>query len=76
MDIVTNARGIAAPCLIQFGTKDPYLDASSTPAAEALSRRFSVSWLDDDHAMAGSETIAERWRFLQHAVDRGQRETR
>lgn len=66
LDIVATAQRLdPARCLIQFGTRDPYIDGTSTDAAERLARRFRVEWLDDEHAMESPAALTQRWDFLE-----------
>ena len=66
LDIVATAQRIdPARCLIQFGTRDPYIDETSTEAADRLARRFRVEWLDDEHAMESPAALKQRWDFLE-----------
>ena len=69
LDIVTSSENwLETPCLAQFGRKDPYIDRTSTRAAETLANRFRVEWLDDNHAMVSPAALSQRWDFIESKV--------
>lgn len=66
LDIVSSSKNwLETACLIQFGRKDPYIDDTSTEAAQNLSQRYHVEWLYDDHAMVSAQSLQQRWDFIE-----------
>lgn len=52
-------------CLIQVGENDDYMDERAFAIFRELESRFRTEWLDDVHAMAAPDTVAQRWAFIE-----------
>ena len=67
LDLTATLLAIPASiCLVQVGLVDPWMDDVSFETFRAFeSAGYHVTYHDDDHAMIGPPTLAERWQFIQ-----------
>jgi hypothetical protein len=64
-DLVASAAKLPPQTLIQFGTRDPWIE---TEAFREFSRKITapktIQWTDDDHAMASGPSVDSRKYYL------------
>ncbi len=65
-DLTTRVMDLSLPGLLQFGTRDPWIEASQGREIETTAPpNCLISWIDDDHDMLGKASQRARYHFLQ-----------
>ena len=72
LDLVATLPAIQRKwCLLQAGTDDPWMDATSWEAFDHLERSgFAVERFTDGHEMVSDEAVASRWDFIEQMASR------
>lgn len=65
-DLTETIPKVDKKILVQFGTKDPWIEKQQS---DILKNKFNkntlIQWIDDDHVMAGQDSVSRRQKFLQ-----------
>lgn len=72
LDLVATLPAIQREwCLLQAGTTDPWMDATSWEAFDHLEKSgYAVERFTDGHEMVSDEAIASRWDFIEQKAAR------
>lgn len=64
-DLTTRVRQLKVPALLQFGTRDPWIEAPQAREIETTAPpNCRFFWAEDDHDMLGKEAQEARFSFL------------